>query len=250
MHIKWIVTKSDIAQVKSFYKEYKANFFVQNRKRVIEKAASSPVSKSKFWRASVCCLLTTQQRSGPNSPVGRFVARKPFPLPYKECSTKRNLEAHVLKVLKAHGGLRRDRTIAHEVSENFAALEAGLWPEMRAKLEKARTSRTVEAERDAAGFIQDHFRGFGPKQSRNLLQAIGLSRYETPIDSRITKWLNQFGFPIRPTAAGLSDRHYYQVISDGFQQLSAACGILPCLLDAAIFSSYDGDEWTDANVYK
>lgn len=250
MQIKWIITKNDVAKVKSFYREHEAKCFVQNRIRVIQEAAASPVSKSEFWRALVLCLLTTQQRSGPNSPVGRFVARKPFPLPFKECSTQRNLEKHVFTVLKAHGGLRRDRTIAHEASENFIALETALWPEMRAKLELARTARTVEAEQDAAGFIQDHLKGFGPKQSRNLLQAIGLSRFEIPIDSRITKWLNEFGFPIKLTAAGLANRNYYQFISDGFQQLCAASGIWPCLLDAAIFSSYDGDAWTDENVYK
>lgn len=43
---------------------------------------------------------------------------------------------------------------------------------------------------EAANFIQDRFKGFVPKQSRNLFQTTGLSRYETPIDSRITKWLN------------------------------------------------------------
>jgi hypothetical protein len=35
-----------------------------------------------------------------------------------------------------------------------------------------------------AGYIQETFEGFGPKQSRNLLQALGLTRYEIPIDIR------------------------------------------------------------------
>ena len=96
--------------------------------------------------------------------------------------------------------------------------------------------------------MNDELRGFGPKQSRNLLQWIGLSRHEVPLDSRITKWLNEIGFPVRLTAKSLGDRHYYNFVSTGFQTLSEACGIAPCVLDAAIFASYNGDGWTDENV--
>jgi thermostable 8-oxoguanine DNA glycosylase len=159
-----------------------------------------------------------------------------------------DLEQHVLGVLKAHGGIRRAPTIAAQTSENFAAMEAGLWSATYTMLEHVRNSSSKEAERKAANFIQDHFKGFGPKQSRNLLQTLGLSRYEIPIDSRITKWLNDFGFPIKLTATALSDRDYYRFVSEGFQQLCAASGVLPCLLDAAIFSSYDGEAWTKDNV--
>ena len=109
-------------------------------------------------------------------------------------------------------------------------------------------TQSPEAERRAADYLNDKLKGFGPKQSRNLLQWIGLSRYEVPIDSRITKWLNEFGFPVRLTAKSLGDRHYYHFVSTGFQKLSEACGIVPCVLDAAIFASYDGDGWTDENV--
>src|SRR3712207_8726784 len=38
--------------------------------------------------------------------------------------------------------------------------------------------------------IDDSLKGFGPKQSRNLLQGLGLTRYEIPIDIRITRWFN------------------------------------------------------------
>jgi len=52
-------------------------------------------------------------------------------------------------------------------------------------------------------------------------------------------WLNDFGFPFKLTANALSDRNYYSLVSAGFQKLSMACGIEPCVLDAAIFASYD-----------
>ena len=44
------------------------------------------------------------------------------------------------------------------------------------------TPRETEAE--VADYINDTFRGFGPKQSRNILQELGLTRYEIPIDNR------------------------------------------------------------------
>lgn len=75
-----------------------------------------------------------------------------------------------------------------------------------------------------------------------------MSQFEIPIDSRITKWLNEFGFPVRLTATALSDHDYYEFVSDGFQQLAKACGVAPCVLDAAIFSSFDADAWTEENA--
>jgi hypothetical protein len=150
--------------------------------------------------------------------------------------------------LTAFGGLRRTKSIAREVATNLAFLRNGGWKETRVELEAVRSSPTPATERRAATFIDEHFRGFGPKQSRNLLQGLGLSRFEVPIDSRITKWLNDFGFPVHANAASLADRRYYEFVSDGFQKLCGSCKLAPCVLDAAIFASYDKDEWTAQNV--
>lgn len=111
-----------------------------------------------------------------------------------------------------------------------------------------RLDSTPATERQAAEFFAKHLKGFGPKQSRNLVQGLGLSRFEIPIDSRITKWLNVFGFPVKLTANTLADRNYYNFVSDGFQRLCEACEVMPCVLDAAIFSSFDKGGWTEDNV--
>jgi hypothetical protein len=97
-------------------------------------------------------------------------------------------------------------------------------------------------------YIADHFKGFGPKQFRNLFHALGLSRCEISIDSRIVRWLNEFGFPIRLSEGALSDRNYYSFVSNGVQQLSAQRGLYPCMRDAAIFASFDRGGWTEGNV--
>jgi hypothetical protein len=53
---------------------------------------------------------------------------------------------------------------------------------------------------------------------------------------------------VRLSAGGLSDRNYYNFVSEGVRKLCEASGIYPCLLDAAIFVGYDGDGWTEDNV--
>ncbi|MEZ5943940.1 MAG: hypothetical protein R3C18_21295 [Planctomycetaceae bacterium] len=127
-------------------------------------------------------------------------------------------------------------------------LSNGGWEQTLAHLDDLCLNSSPKTERDVAAFVDKHFKGFGPKQSRNLLQGLGLSRYEIPIDSRITKWLNAIGFPVKLTANALQDRNYYNFVSDGFQQLCVACDIMPCVLDAVIFSSYDDGKWTEENV--
>jgi thermostable 8-oxoguanine DNA glycosylase len=103
-------------------------------------------------------------------------------------------------------------------------------------------------EKEVTEYVEDRFEGFGPKQSRNFLQALGLTRYEISIDSRVTDWLNDFAFPVHLSAAALADRNYYDFVSEGVQELCKASGVFPRILDAAIFALKDGDAWTEVNV--
>ena len=115
-------------------------------------------------------------------------------------------------------------------------------------LDGLRKNQQVIAERQAADFIDESFYGFGPKQSRNLLQSLGLTRHEIPIDSRIVKWLNGFGFPLMLSATALADRNYYCFVMDGIQEICRACEVMPCVLDAAVFVSFDKEGWTEENI--
>jgi hypothetical protein len=54
----------------------------------------------------------------------------------------------------------------------------------------------------------------------------------------VTKWLNEFGFPVHLSAETLSDINYCNFVSDGIQALCARCRLYPCVFDAAIFASY------------
>ncbi|MGB3052711.1 MAG: hypothetical protein WBB42_17045, partial [Polyangiales bacterium] len=201
-----------------------------------------------FWDRIVGCLLTTQQRSGPGSPVTKFLLMKPSPLVYSICAKQDDLAEFTRAVLTNFGGLRRSNIIGKELAANMSFLRDGGWEPTLHHLDDLRTNSSPETEKRAAAFVDDNFKGFGPKQSRNLLQGLGLSRFEIPIDSRITKWLNAIGFPVKLTANALQDRNYYNFVSDGFQKLCEACDITPCVLDAAIFSSFDEGKWTKENV--
>ncbi len=142
------------------------------------------------------------------------------------------------------GGIRFSTKLASELSSNYAHLEDGAWREVLRQLNGLTTPVLPEVEREVAEYLDDEFKGLGPKQSRNLLQGLGLTRYEIPIDSRITKWLNKFGFPFHLSAAALVDRHYYGLVSDGIRQLCQEAGVMPCVFDAAVFSSYDVAAWS------
>jgi N-glycosylase/DNA lyase len=248
MDIQWRISAEDVERLTSFItKQSKNALVIARRKRNLAKIKPD-VTRSRFWRAMVSMRLTSVQKSGPDSFVARFIRAKPFPLTYKTVSGSRHPESLISKALKAAGGIRFSDKIAHELSVNFSLLETDKWATTLELCNRLTRPVSREVEIEVADQIQSHFLGFGPKQSRNLLQALGLTRYEIPIDSRLTDWLNEFGFPIRLSAKALADNNYYRVISDGIQTLCEHSCVLPCIFDAAVFASRDSVGWTDENV--
>lgn len=244
MKLIWQIEESDISKVKSFFEANKNNTFVLNRIERNVKRSSPQFSKDIFWEAMISCLLTTQQRSGPNSTITKFTCTKPFPLNYSVCKNSDDLKIFAESTLTNFGGIRRAKIIGQEIQSNFNWLENGGWNIINEIVKNLTDNQTMDTERKTAKIIMDNLKGFGPKQSRNLLQALGLTKFEIPIDSRITKWLIKFGFPIKLSAAALGDENYYNFVLDGFQKICEACDILPCVMDAVIFSSFDG-EWPE-----
>jgi hypothetical protein len=241
MRIVWQIDASDAEKIKRFYDAQKEKAFVRNRiDRNINKMIPG-FSQDRFWEAAVSCLLTTQQRSGPDSAVTRFICTKPFPLNYAECKKAETLKVFAEDVITRFGGIRRAITLGQQIDQNFRWLESGGWDVAKRTVEDLEKNQTRDVEAKAADVIMDNLKGFGPKQARNLLQALGLTKYEIPVDSRITKWLNEFGFPVKLSAAALADPNYYNFVLDGFQKLCESCDIIPCAIDAAIFASSDPD---------
>lgn len=240
MNITWQINSKDVAEVKKFIDSHKSDSFVEMRRQRNLSQTKTSISIDEFWNTMVSCLLTSQQNSEPNSAVMRFIKTSPFPLSYEVCLKQSDLHGFVQKVLGEFGGIRFSvEKIPSYIEENFYLLEHEMWTPTLEVINEILINGTAHAERKAADFIADKFKGFGPKQSRNLLQWLGLTVYEIPIDSRVTKWLNNFGFPIKISAKALQDRNYYNLVSEGVQQLCAESDVPPCMLDAAIFSNVD-----------
>lgn len=247
MKLIWEINKSDIDKILSFLDEHKQNPFVLKRiRRNIDKNIPA-FSKEHFWKAMVSCLLTTQQRSGPNSSVTQFIRSEPFLLSYEKCMVN-NLSEFAEKTITEFGGIRRGPTIGQELESNREWLERKGWDIVEEFFHELMSMDNRDTERKWADYIVDsELKGFGPKQSRNLLQSLGLTKNEIPVDSRITKWLTDFGFPLRLSATALADKHYYNFVLDGVQKLCQASNTYPCVLDAAIFSSFD-EVWSADNI--
>lgn len=91
----------------------------------------------------------------------------------------------------------------------------------------------------------DGLHQIGPKQSRNLLQVLGLTRYETPLDSRISKWLNKnLELPYHISGGGLDSPEFYNFHMDLIQSACEEANEVPCVFDAAVFASYDSG-WSE-----
>jgi hypothetical protein len=246
MEIEWHIGSDEVVRIWRLINEQRDNVLVRARK---ERNLADPrqhVDREQFWFEMVGARLSSAQRAGPESHVSRFRRTKPFPFAYDKLCGERDVESHIARVLKQAGGIRIGNSIARDLAANLRCLEAGEWAHALQQCSRLarREKRAIEKE----AYIKETFAGFGPKQSRNVLQALELTRFEIPIDSRVTDWLNEFGFPVRLSAPALGDSNYYDFVSDGIQALCAKAGAFPCILDAAIFARKDGGRWTKKNI--
>jgi hypothetical protein len=252
MKLHWEIEPSDIERIRSMVEAAenaeKKGFYKDRLERNLAKE-KQPITQAQFWHRLVECLLTSVQKSGPKSPVSNFSRKHPFPLRLDVCLPEiENLGSFAARVLTEFGGIRFANRIGGFLQANLKYLQSGGWEPTLAVLENVRTLQTQAAEHAAATFVDKEFKGCGPKQSRNVLQCLGLTRYEIPLDSRWTKWLNENGCPIRLAGELLGNAAYYDFVSGAIQQLCERANIYPCVLDAVIFASFDDDGWSDEDM--
>jgi hypothetical protein len=238
MRIAWTIEARDVKRVRELVAKYEDHPIVRDRKkRNVERVGVSR-SKGSVWRVIVGCLLTTQQKSGPDSRVARFVRDGSELFRFSACARKRKLASFAESTISRYG-LRRAATIGREIEANFLWLSDGGWTKLRQHLKAFKSGSPARLEREVASFVSANLSGFGPKQSRNMLQWLGLTQHEIPLDSRVLKWLNKSGFPIHLSAQGLADEAYYCLVLDGVQELCNYAKVLPCIFDAAVFASFE-----------
>ena len=173
----------------------------------------------------VSCLLTSQQKSGPQSPINRFMLTKPFPLNLAATRAQKNVGDWIVVTLSKQPGIRFANNLARYIGSNFVKLEDGWWPEFMSTLRTLDRPHEKMDERRAAHIIDYSLKGFGPKQARNLLQCLGLTQHETPLDSRVVKWLKGFGLPAPDSVTALGKADSYDAAMDSFQQIAMAADI-------------------------
>jgi hypothetical protein len=250
------ISKSDVRIVKDFVRSSQTASFVKNRMLRNVTGPAPAFSAEHIWKNVVTCLLTTQQPSGPGKAVNRFINSTPFPLKLSSIG-EGSVEHVVSRILSDFGGIRRYKLIGKSVQENLKWLGADGWRLIEhtfVSLSEIRALKPhedhIRVERNAARIIQTAMLGFGPKQSRNLWQMTGLTRFEIPLDSRITKWI-QANLEVAKTIPcdprQLVYRKEYERSLDAIQEICSGAQVLPCILDAAVFSSYDR-EWGAAEL--
>ncbi|MBK7832646.1 MAG: hypothetical protein IPJ56_09965 [Gemmatimonadetes bacterium] len=246
LHIE--VTPKDAAAIRKFFDHWAQSPMVVKRAQRNVEGQRDALTEKTLWHAIVTCLLTTQQqRSGRNHPSRSSCGSSRSLSPLSVARRHGDVRSWAGGVLSSHGGIRRYNQLANEVAANLEILDSGGFGTLLTALRPLEKSSSKAAERAAAHLLDEMLAGVGPKQARNTLQSLGLSQYEIPLDSRVAKWLRRIGFPLPVAAAALSDPEYYDFVLDAFQDMAAAVDVLPCLLDAAIFASFD-PAWTEAEV--
>src|SRR6266542_321658 len=168
MRVQYDIAPADVERVSAFLGQWSADPLVVARVDRNLGNEKPPVSRRDFWLKMLACLIPSQQRAGPDSPVTKFLCADPFPLLVQVCEGC-EVEVLVKVALQQAGGIRFTNNIAKYAAANLPLMTGDAWTECTAELEHLRHNQTVEAERQVATFIDDRFYGFGPKQSRNLL---------------------------------------------------------------------------------
>jgi len=230
----------DVESVRKLIQERKADPYVQERTAKNVFGPSPQFEKERFWWVLLGCLLTSQQRSTTGYPVDRFLSLRDFPLTLARCKGQ---EQTIIEVLTDFGGIRMAPTIACRAHANHLWLENGGWARMERWFQRLAEQRSLapkrehsRRERDAARLAAINLEGIGPKQSRNLWQWLGLTRYEIPLDSRVVGWINR-NLSTQVDESKLWDDKYYELILDYVQDVCAKAGVLPCIFDAAAFDN-------------
>lgn len=243
MKIEITFSQHDVARVRDVVARMADHAIVIERRERNVNRRGIDLSHALIWERQIGCLLTTQQKSSEDSAVQRFIRSSSPLLSLPQCEKAKDIAILAESELSAFGGIRRTTVIPKQIAHNFRRLNAGGWDEIDAVLSPLKkTPQSKDKERVCAIGIDNLLKGFGPKQSRNLLQWLGLTQYEIPIDSRVLKWLRELGnggsLDLLSSAA-LGETEYYCCIMDTIQELCAEAKVLPCIFDASVFASFE-----------
>ncbi|MCZ6835976.1 MAG: hypothetical protein O7G85_09405, partial [Planctomycetota bacterium] len=127
MKFHWQIEEVDVQRIQAIVSKYDTNELVKERKRRNLAVSKPTLSREIFWSRLVACLLTTQQRSGPDAPISHFLNLSPFPLRLSECEGRKDLVEYASTTLKEFGGIRFTNKIPKELAKNIGQLNDQNW---------------------------------------------------------------------------------------------------------------------------
>jgi thermostable 8-oxoguanine DNA glycosylase len=238
MELIWKVSDSDIIRIRDFVKKHEN----PNVEKIINKNINHfdrIIDKDSLLRAMLICLMSSETDSYPESKIEQVFSKKPFLLSSQYLFKVTNIELAFQEAFQTFGINKYLKKVPKYFSTNFDFLVETDWDlesEINRSLEHELTKYD---ERKLADIVDRSFKGFGSKEARNFLLALGVTKYEIPIDYKLIKWLNNFDFPIKFSNIALQDILFYHFVSDGIQKLCEISEIYPCVLYASIISSYE-----------
>lgn len=232
-------TNTVLNRYKKLIDEYKGAPRVQKRNQHNVMRKNIHITEDSFWEALVIAILSTQSRNTEEFGKGRAELEIDNYEKMKNCKDIANR----VRRLK---GIRYTNKKPESIARSMGILQER-WEEIKKHLETLRYDPSLEKEREVADYLREMFKGnqIGLKQSRNIVQMLGLSQYVIPLDSRVMKVLEANGGIKKPKQKKpLQSRAGYCDIEDQVnelcEQLNGQCGdfiVKPCNFDICAFIS-------------
>lgn len=236
MQIDWCINNEDIKKVSDFVNLHLNVPHVANRVTRNVNSQGLLINRDTILQSLFYSLLLPNQKHSINSQITSFIKNINYSLQYITIINLPDVKEHICEISKKHGITLDINKEPEYFAENFKLLESTNWALLDLLIKKLCTKGEKQIEREIADYVNTMFKGFGAVESRIFLQYLGLTKYEIPIDSIVSDWLNNFGFPVKLSVTALQDRNYYHFVSNGIQLLCKKANVYPCVLEAAIHS--------------
>jgi thermostable 8-oxoguanine DNA glycosylase len=238
MELIWKLSDSDISRIRDFVKKH-MNPYVEKVKNKNIDHVDRVIDRDSLLKAMLICLMSSETDSYPESKMEQIFNKKPFLLSCQYLFKVSNIELAFQETFKATGVTKYLKKVPRYFSTNFESLVETNW-DLESEINRSLGNElTKYDERKLADMVDRSFKGFGSKEARSFLLALGVTKYEIPIDYNLIKWLKNFDFPIKFSKIALQDILFYHFVSDGIQKLCEISEIYPCVLYASIISSYE-----------
>ena len=234
--MKEIVINDDV--IKYFFMLWKRN---ENKQFVKDRVAKCVTSEKRpllttqlFWSELVKTINTTQTKSvGKNNPMDRWIKNDNYKVKdwnWVSDKTDENLIKQAVEEFE-NSKIRYANGKSKYVPKNRNFI-------LKNEIKLLKEIERIEignkySEREGVDFLKENLVGLGLKQSRNLLQDLGRSQYQVPIDSRVIKQLEKSGIEIGKI--NLSSEAHYLKLQETIWAISEKIGVLPCVFDAFAF---------------